>query len=208
MTGWIITAVVFAFFTIILITSVKCKLAYKGEDFLVKAGVLCFWFTLFPQKEKSEKVKKTKKKSKNEKKKADNSETQKPKKKKDKLDFSLIRNLIDSGLKGLQTLWRHLIFYNLCIRITVGDEDAAECALHYGKLCGLIYGGIAAAKNIANLDEKEISLFCDFSKNETEYDVEAAVRIRIAFVLGAAVRMLFHLVVNTIKNNRQDRVPT
>ena len=61
MTGWIITAVVFAFFTIILITSVKCKLAYKGEDFLVKAGVWCFWFTLFPQKEKSEKVKKTKK---------------------------------------------------------------------------------------------------------------------------------------------------
>ncbi len=200
MTGWIITAAVFAFFAMILITNVKCKLFYRDEKLLVKVGFWCFWFTLFPAKEKKEKPKKERGK-----KQASTPRAEKePAEKKEKLDFGLVKNLISSGLKGLKTLWRHLVFHGLRLRITVGDEDAAECALRYGKLCGVVHGGIAAAKNLAHLEAKEISLSCDFTKNKTVYDIEAAARIRIVFIFGAAFRMLFNLAVNTIRNSRQE----
>ena len=196
MTGWIIAAAVFGFFALILGTSAKCRLSYQDGEFCVKVGFWCFWFTVFPQQKKEKPPEKQPEKKAD----SDKPPKEEPEKKKEKTDFSLIRNLIGSGLKGFQTVWRHLIFYNLRLRVVVGDEDAAACALQYGKLCGAVYGGLAAAKNLARLREKEISLSCDFSKNRTECDLQAFVRIRILFVFGAAFRMLFHLAVNTMKN--------
>ncbi len=200
MTGWIITGAVLAFFALVLATSIKCRVYYDGEKVQVWVGFWMFWFSVFPQKKEDKKEKISKKKREE-----DSSKQQEHSKKKDKLDFGLIKNLLGAGIKGLKIIWRHLIFYNLRLKIIVGHENAAECALRYGKLCSFVYGGIATGKNLANIHEREISLSCDFSKNRMEYDIDASAKIQIVFLLGAAFRMLFYLVVHTIKNNGENR---
>lgn len=201
MTGWIVTGSILAFLALLLSINLHINFSYREKQPLVEAGFWFFRFRLFPPKPKKEKKKKAVKKAEP----AQKKDKQEPEPKKEKMDFEFILNLIGSGAKGLGTLLRHLRIKRLVLRIVVGDEDAAQCAIQYGKYCALVHGGLAAATNLVHLKAKEVSINCDFKRNETEIEAGALVGIRVVFVFGAAFRMLFHFVANTIKNNQSNR---
>lgn len=197
MTGWIIALSILAFLTLLLFCSIHFEVIYKDGEARVRLRYLFLRFRLFPKKEK--KKRKVEKEAGEEKEK-EKPEEEKSAEKKKKTDFETLKNLVGSGYAGLKTIWRHLVFRVFVLRIVVGDEDAAECAMQYGKLCAYVYGGLAVAKNLMKLGTREISLSCDFEKNKTEYEVQASAKIRVVFIFGAAFRMLFHFIANTIRN--------
>jgi hypothetical protein len=200
-TGWIIAGVIAAFFALVLATTVHIRVSYREDGPRVWVGFWWFRFRLYPPKPKKEK----KPKAKPEKQPKEPPKEEPKPEKKQKLDFELVKNLVSSGFKGLGVLFRHLKFKMFLLRIVVGSEDAAECAIQYGRICAAVHGGLAVASNLVHLKAKEISIDCDFKRNETELELDAQAGIRIVFVFGAAFSMLFRFAANTIRNNNTNR---
>jgi len=168
--------------------------SYYEEEPSVKAGFWFFWFRIYPKKEKKKKVKKAAGKGHRTK-----QEKKPEKKKKDKIGFDLIKNMISSGIRGLRIFFRHLVVKDLCLRIIVGDEDASACAIRYGRLCGIVGGSLATVKNFICVRERDISLSCDFNRKTSEYEASVTAKIRVCFVLEAALSVFFHFLINSIK---------
>ena len=114
-------------------------------------------------------------------------------------------NMISSGGKGLRVLLRHLNVRFLLLHIVAGNEDAAECALLYGKISAAVYTGLAVAENIVSIRKRDISLRCDFDAKQTRVEAQTQLSIRVIFVLEAACCMLLRFVANTIKNSKYEK---
>lgn len=203
MTGWIITAVILALIAGVLLINLSARFSFHDNDPLLRVGALGFWFQVYPQKKKKPKKQRKKKVEKTEQ--PEEKQPQKQEKPKEKLDFDLIMNMISSGGKGLRVLVRHLNVRFLSLHIVAGNEDAAECALLYGKISAAVYTGLAVAENIVSIRKRDISLRCDFDAKQTRVEAQTQLSIRVIFVLEAACCMLLRFVANTIKNSKYEK---
>lgn len=70
--------------------------------------------------------------------------------------FSRIGQLIGRG-----------VFQHFTLRVVVGDEDAADAALTYGKICGVIYPTITMLDSAMTFRRRTVDLRCDFEQEST-----------------------------------------
>lgn len=202
MVGWVVGLSIVLLLVWLLLSSVQLKISYRQEEFNVVAAFWFLRFQLYPPKPKKER--KARKKNKQAPKHVtESNRSQGKKEKRLSLDFVLL--LIKSAWKGLKVLLKHLRVTDLKLHVIVGNEDAAECALLYGKLSAFLNGGLAAAKSLMTVQVKSVTLDCDFGRKDLSVNGSCAVQIRTVFLFGAVISMLYYFIVNTIEEKNSDR---
>lgn len=167
----------------------------------LRLRVLFFTFTLVPVKKK----KKAKAGKKPEKKKQDKKDKKekKPsylKKLSDKKGISglvsiflELSKLVGTTLKGLA---EHTVVRKLDIDITIVGEDAADTALKYGKLCGLIYSAVAVVCGVTKCESYTLNVTPDFDDEaSSKVSCDSRFYIRAFYVLKYALIALYKLLV-------------
>lgn len=173
---------------LLLLCSIRIRAAYR-EEFFLKLSYLCFSYTLFPPKEK-----KGKKES--------------PKKEKgtgEKENF-LLGVYHEKGLSGLLRLLRelarvaggalkhilsHVRVRRLSVNVTVACADASDTAIAYGMTCSVVYPAVAALVGATDCPRYDVAVIPDFQTNRTRVEAAADCKIRVLFLLTAAVQALF-----------------
>lgn len=105
--------------------------------------------------------------------------------------INVLKYIISAAKKSSKTVINHLIVNKLKILITVADEDAAETAVKYGRVCSVIYPLVGVFLSIFKCKSYETSVRSDFNKKETETDCFAYVKIRLIFIIIALIQALF-----------------
>ncbi|MBR4308028.1 MAG: DUF2953 domain-containing protein [Oscillospiraceae bacterium] len=86
------------------------------------------------------------------------------------------------------------VFHQFTLRVIVGDEDAADCAMNYGRICGLIYPTITMLDSAFTYRRRTVDLRCDFNAEKTEIFYEGLLRYRpwdfICFLGGLIINYL------------------
>lgn len=188
-----------------LLCLVKLRFTAVYTDTLsVKLKVLFLEFTLVPFEKKPKK----KRKKKIPKKKKDKDGTKEKKTKKP----SYLKQLSDKkGVEGLISMLTEIvkligttlkgIFTNIVIKhfdlkLTVVGDDAADTALKYGKLCGVVYSAVSVICSTAKCEDYNVNVIPDFD-DEAKMKVfaDAKFYIRVFYVLKYALKALFKLFV-------------
>lgn len=178
--------------------------ALYTDKLTLKLKVLFLEFTLVPFEKKPKKKKKRKKKIPKKKKDTDDNKNKKEKKP------SYLKKLSDKrGVEGLISMLSEIVklvgttlkgvFANIVIEdfdlsLTVVGEDAADTALKYGKLCGVVYSAVSVICGTAKCEEYSVNVTPDFD-DEAKMKVYADTKfyIRIYFVLKYGLKALFKL---------------
>lgn len=172
---------------ILLPSKVKVRIGYIENRFILSFSLLCFKYTVSPEKEKKAKKKKKKK------------EPEKTEKKKKEGFFS--HQTSDFGVYDyielikivLEKFVAKIYFEKLDVDITVSSDDAAQTALNFGRLNAAVYplaGLINGHKKIKSL---HIGITPDFTKTNSVYNAEAVAYIRIYNVIAAVISIIKYL---------------
>ncbi len=186
---------------------VKLKFSATYDEALnLKLKVLFLQFTLVPAKKKKPQKAKTKKKTKKESKKSETDKNDKKKKP------SYLKKLSEKkGISGLLSIFVELsklvgttlkgIFSNTVVTtfdldIKVSGDDAADTALKYGKLCGVIYSAVNIICNATKTQDYNLNVSPDFD-DEAKSKITCDVRfyIRVFYVLKYLFKALVKLLV-------------
>lgn len=198
--GWIIFGCILAVLIGILCLDLTFTVHYS-EAFLISVGVGPFKYGLLVTEEEKAKreAKKKQKEAKKKKpapKKAEPGKKKKvkqPEKKPEKGNINetvqIVLDLIRSVAKPLGDLLKKSRVTDLRLTLRVGGEDAAEIALNYGKLCGVVYGSLAALQNFIRVRVKEAGSFLRLRSEKTEQEIDFKLKVRVGSVLRAVIRM-------------------
>ncbi len=111
----------------------------------------------------------------------------------EKMSFpQMVSLVLDVGSKLLPLvgkLCRHIVFYDLHLRILVAGEDAAVTAINCGRYNGWIGGVYATLQHLFTLKDPDIVIRPDFTGTETQIDFRCKIRLRPLIALVMAIRM-------------------
>lgn len=94
------------------------------------------------------------------------------------------------------------------LKIDVAGDDAAEAALRYGKLCGIVYPLLSLVFQNVRSYKHLIDMKPDFN-NKLEYDqVDLNVTLRISpiIIIGHVIALLFDLIVSETKRQVAEKL--
>lgn len=177
-------AIILSLLLILFSLSLTFRVDYS-ESLNVTVGIGKIRYTLVPSPEK--KVK------------------EKPKKGDIKETVLLVIDIIKSVLPPFYNLLKKVRITSLTVDITVAGEDAAQTAINYGKINALFHSSFAALQNFVKVKAKRIKIECDFLKTETTQKIFFKVKIRIFFIVIAALRMGYAFLANTLKRRNSDK---
>lgn len=111
-----------------------------------------------------------------------------------KMDASLVKGWLAAALSRRQdilTLIGRAIHTPridvLILRLTAGGQDAADCALNYGKLWAAVSGMLPVLENTFRIGKREIEIWCDYEKKETSCFAQADLTVRIYELLALGI---------------------
>jgi hypothetical protein len=70
------------------------------------------------------------------------------------------------------------VFQVFTLRVVVGDEDAADCAITYGRLCGLIYPTVTLLDSAFTYRQRTVDIRCDFNREDIDLFYDGVLRYR------------------------------
>ncbi len=105
--------------------------------------------------------------------------------------LSEVVKLASSTVKGLFT---NVVIEKFDISLTVVGEDAADTALKYGKLCGVVYPAVSVICSTAKCEDYNVNVTPDFD-DEAKMKVlaDSQFYIRVYYVLKYTLKALFRL---------------
>lgn len=133
------------------------------------------------QPEKGKKKKKTKKN-------AENDEEEEKTELTDKIDFIL--STIDVAWSPLKRIFKGFRFSELYIDFIIANEDAYKCAITYGRLCGIIYNGLAQISRLFTVRLKTVDIQPGFGLNKSRWDASFSLDFRAGTVVIAGFAFL------------------
>lgn len=139
---------------------------------------------------RSEKIRriKEKKSDKSEKELPDEDETESQNTIGDKIDFLI--DIWDIGGRPLLRAFRGFHFKNVYIDFIVAGEDAYKCALNYGKVCNVVYNGLAWLGEIFTVSYRTVDVQCGFSLKKSQWDTSCKVSFRLYNLVIAGIWFL------------------
>lgn len=107
----------------------------------------------------------------------DGTETVSPKKKKKSLEevLELISDIWQSAKRRIRKIFKGFHFSDIYIDFLVADEDAYKCAVNYGRICAVVYNGLAFIARVFTAKMKTIDVECGFAQEKSRWD--AAVKV-------------------------------
>lgn len=222
MTALAIILGIIAFFVLIFSIRFTVYMTYDDE-FKLDISWLFIKLHILPKKEKPEKEKKPKKeKEPKEENTAQPPEEEKPKEKKDNILVSFYKNQGFSGVLQLLkdtvnaingmfgTIFRHFVFRELKLYMTVGASDAAETAQLYGKTCAAVFPAMGLITSTCNVKEYDCAVRPNFMVAEKTAIFRVVLSFRPIFATTAVVvlafKLLFKVVLKLLKNKPKEPV--
>lgn len=114
-----------------------------------------------------------------------NKEEEKKEKRSLKEMFELIYSLLAPIKKGLRRLFKGIRISKLYIDIKVGNFDAYECAVSYGKICTAVSNVLAFFQSFFIIKADHIEIQPRFSMENNLYTIKFRAKISPAAVLAA-----------------------
>lgn len=222
MTALAIILGIIAFFVLIFSIRFTVYMTYD-EEFKLDISWLFIKLHILPKKEKPEKEKKPKKeKEPKEENTEQPPEEEKPKEKKDNIIVSFYKNQGFSGVLQLLkdtvnaingmfgTIFRHFVFRELKLYMTVGASDAAETAQLYGKTCAAVFPAMGLITSTCNVKEYDCAVRPNFMVAEKTAIFRVVLSFRPIFATTAVVvlafKLLFKVVLKLLKNKPKEPI--
>lgn len=221
MIGWYIAAGILGLILLLLLLPVRVRLRYDGEVFLW-IGYGFVMIPILPEKEEEspaeEALPKKKKKKKPKPEKASEEKTAPEEKPSGGLGnkfreivkyqgvsglLSLLKDLAEIGAGTLKKLCSHVVLRKFDLLLTLGGEDAAETALLYGKLCGVVYPTVGTIVTACKCRKYGLTVQPDFQSKETLIRLELAGHLLPIFVVVYGLGGLFRIIGRMIRANRE-----
>lgn len=213
---------IIAFFVLIFSIRFTVYMTYD-EEFKLDISWLFIKLHILPKKEKPEKEKKPKKEKEPKKENTEQPpEEEKPKEKKDNILVSFYKNQGFSGVLQLLkdtvnaingmfgTIFRHFVFRELKLYMTVGASDAAETAQLYGKTCAAVFPAMGLITSTCNVKEYDCAVRPNFMVAEKTAIFRVVLSFRPIFATTAVVvlafKLLFKVVLKLLKNKPKEPV--
>lgn len=207
MRWWMILLLIAGVLTLLLCMSVSFHICYRNKKLIVTFVFCGLRIQIYPRKNKKQTTRLVQQEKKALGKKKPNQKKPKVNPEKRPLieTVSLIVDLIKTAVEPTRSMLRRVRITAVDVTVIAGGEDAAQTAILYGQLCGAIYGGAAALKNLMTVKVKNLTVGYDFQKTEPEYNVFFKVKLRGFVAVAALARMIFNLMVNTFRRTAEDR---
>ncbi len=94
--------------------------------------------------------------------------------------------------KPLRKIGKAFTLSHVRTDIVIADEDAGKCAHLYGQVQLLTQQFLANAGKAIHVRRKKVSIVCDFTADESKWNVGFRLRFRLGPALAAAVMFLFY----------------
>lgn len=177
--GWLIVAAVLV---LLCLLPVGVCASYDESGATVFARVCFVKIRLYPvakARKRKEKNKKTEKKT-----------AAKPHsdKKKSGGKLSEFKPLLTFVLQFLNGLRKKLRVRQLRLHLTVGGDDPADTALHYGRAWAVIGCIMHPLEDVFTIQKSDVQAFVDFSAQQTSIYVFADLRMALGSLIGLIVR--------------------
>lgn len=98
--------------------------------------------------------------------------------------------------KGLGRIFKHIYIDGLVVDFVIAEGDAYDTAMRYGTVNAVFYNVLNVLQLLFSVDVKTVDIACDFDGKASVYDGEVNICMRPATILGAALGILFGLVLN------------
>ncbi len=209
---WIILGII-AFFVLLFSIRVTVYMTYD-EDFKLDIGWLFIKLHILPKKEKPEKEKEEKPPKELEPEK----EPEPEKEKKDNIIVNFYKNQGFSGVIQLLrdtvtaingmfgSIFKHFIFRELKLYMSVGAGDAAETAILYGKTCSVVFPAMGLITSTCKVKEYDCGVQPNFIEADKTAVFRAVISMRPIFITNAvivlAIKLLFKVVFKLLKNSK------
>ncbi len=212
---------IIAFFVILFSVRFTVYMTYDNE-FKVDVKWLFIKKSVLPKSEdeKSKKAKDKKEKPKKEKKKK--SEEEKPteqaeeKTKKENMlvtfyknqGFSGVLQLINDTVSAISgmfgSVFKHFVFRELKLFLSVGADDSAETAILYGKTCSLVFPAMGLVTSTCKVKDYDCGVQPNFIQPEKKAYFKVVLSMRPIFITNAVIvlafKLLFKVVIKLLSN--------
>lgn len=214
MTALAIILGIIAFFVILLSIRITVYMTYDS-DFKLDISWLFIKLHILPKKEKDDKDNKPKKekpkKEKKEKEPEQQPETEQPAApQKDNIiksfyknqGFSGVMQLIKDTVKAINGMFggifRHFVFRELKVYLRVGDSDAAQTAMLYGKTCSAVFPAMGLITSTCKVKEYDCEITPNFCEKEKTAVFRVVFSYRPIFAINAVIVMVFKLLFKVV----------
>lgn len=199
MTALIVILSIIAFIAVLLSLSVSFHISYNG-DYYVRLFYGPLNFQIYPKRT----VKKVKKSSNG--KKVKSKQVRKDSDKEDHRDFfetvSIVIDTIKAIVRPVERVLKKIRITKLDVQVIVASDDAAKTAEDYGKMCGIVYGGVVALKNVIRIKVKNLNVGYDFNKEETAYRIAFRIKLKTGYAIIIGLSMIKNILVNNFKKGK------
>ncbi len=228
MTGWIIFLCILVIILFILFMPIVVDFKYEDNKTYIKASYC--GFTVFDstkkkppitpeekktlcekkrlkkqQKEEKAARKMAKQEAKNKKRAAKGKPVMIQKKRTIKDYIALVKSLLEPVGKGARRLFKGIRISRLYIDIKVGNFDAYECALQYGRICTAVSNLLAFFQSFFNIKADHIEVLPRFGCEATVYTAKFRAKASPSAVL-AAIAALVWTYFKKMLRSQQDNV--
>ena len=104
--------------------------------------------------------------------------------------LSEITSFIKALILRIKKQLRHIKITRLCLGINVATDDAALTAIYYGAVCSAVYPILSLLDSLSNIAFKQIDIRADFESAKPDFAFSARVKLRLFFLLAAALAAL------------------
>ncbi len=199
--GWLIFLGIILFLILLLALPVHAVIEWN-EKLTVKVRYLFLKFDIIPGKEKEKKPKAEKKE------KSEKPKEEKPKKpKKKRTPEEIVDGCIDAVHRygpGAKQILRNIRVHKLEGYWKIAAEDAAACAIRYGRICALLSTAFGFLRNLTKIEKTKLRVYPDFTAEEEEIRVKADIEANPLIVLIGGIRIAFALLGSMIKEQKQE----
>ena len=170
-----------------------------NEKLTVKIKYLFFRFTVVPAPEKKKKPKQEKEPE---------QKPAKPKKKQRKKHTpdEIIDGFIDAVHRygpGTKMILRNIRVHKLEGFWKIAGEDAAACAVRYGRVCALLNTAFGFIRHLVRIEKTKLKVYPDFLAEEEEIRVYTEIEANPIVILIGGVRIAFAFLKNMIKKQKK-----
>ncbi len=210
---WIILGII-AFFIVLFSIRVTVYMTYD-EEFKLDISWLFIKLHILPKKEKPKKEKPEKPE---EEKKEEEPKAETETEKKDNIIVNFYKNQGFSGVIQLLrdtvsaingmfgSIFKHFIFRELKLYMSVGAGDAAETAILYGKTCSVVFPAMGLITSTCKVKEYDCGVQPNFMGPDKTAVFRAVISMRPIFITNAVIvlafKLLFKVVFKLLKNSK------
>lgn len=120
--------------------------------------------------------------------------------------FQLIYSLIAPVKKGLRRLFKGIRISKLYIDIKVGNFDAYECAMEYGKICTVVSNSLAFFQSFFTIKADHIEIQPRFSMENNLYTIRFIAKISPAAVLAAGFSLAWTYLLGMMHKQQAENI--